>query len=281
MKRDIIPFLCRLKLNLPFSRRLSSDSSLKLKQTQALNEENVPQERPKRKQKLYQNLYNWNNDIDLVKLLASNIIYKKCGLIAISKPWGVGVNQGETLFRSNHPGYSEQLLNDQTFGECRTSVRDVLDLLGQYLNIPELHIIKALDRKWSGILLLSDQESQKQFVEKSCRKAKADKLPYMRFLCIVNGIIPSAQLNRTYQERCGVRLIEIDELGDCREPVYVSPDEMTKNHRSFLAIPIFHIESIIYLASRSHCNHFDRNRLKIFRELIKNLSPFRNRFVKH
>lgn len=89
----------------------------------------------------------------------------------------------------------------------------------------------ALDRRWSGLLLLSENQMIEKFVLKSIRRAKTQLLPPMHFYCIVNGLIPNIQIGHWYEERCGIRLTEIDELGKSKEPIYVPPNDMTRNIR--------------------------------------------------
>lgn len=89
----------------------------------------------------------------------------------------------------------------------------------------------APDRRWSGIVLFSEQKTMENLILKSIRQAKSQLIPPMRFYCIVNGLIPNVEIGRWYEERCGIRLTDIDELGQSKEPIYVSPNEMSKNIR--------------------------------------------------
>lgn len=76
-------------------------------------------------------------------------------------------------------------------------------------------------------MVLSPSEEVKTRVEKSVRRAIALTVPYIRFYCITNGI-PS-KVEDT--EKCGIRLFEIDSLGDYKEPVYVAPEKISANMR--------------------------------------------------
>lgn len=94
---------------------------------------------------LYRNLFDWNSQIDLAKLLAKNIVYNDYGLIAISKPWGLGIHKpADNVIDLKNPSNAEQILNNQIFGQPKYSIADVIDLFGQlmHLNHP-LHIVKG------------------------------------------------------------------------------------------------------------------------------------------
>ncbi|KAH9425842.1 hypothetical protein DERP_005061 [Dermatophagoides pteronyssinus] len=182
---------------------------------------------------LYRNLFDWNSQIDLAKLLAKNIVYNDYGLIAISKPWGLGIHKpADNVIDLKNPSNAEQILNNQIFGQPKYSIADVIDLFGQlmHLNHP-LHIVKAPDRRWSGLVLFSEEKTMENHILKAIRRAKAQRTPPMRFYCVVNGLIPSVEIGRWYEERCGIRLTEIDELGQSKEPIYVSPNDMSHNIR--------------------------------------------------
>lgn len=84
---------------------------------------------------IYQNLFDWKNKIDFAKQLASNVVYKDDNLVAIVKPWGVGMH----FSIANSPN----VLNSEVYGEPRFCVANVLDYLSQLLEMQNLKILKC------------------------------------------------------------------------------------------------------------------------------------------
>lgn len=85
---------------------------------------------------------------------------------------------------------------------------------------------------WSGLLILSTRKNADNLILKSIRNAKTNVEPFMKFYCIVNGIINNAKLNQFYSERCAVRLVEIDELGKFKEPIYMAAKDISNRLRN-------------------------------------------------
>ncbi|KAI2802467.1 hypothetical protein BLOT_009922 [Blomia tropicalis] len=163
----------------------------------------------------YKNLFPWNNEVDLAKLLVKNIVYNKHGLIAISKPWGLPI----------HPSSVNQKPNTMSkiYGDPLFCLHEVLEYVAQLIGVERLNLVKSAHRDWSGLVLLSTSEELVPRIEKSIRRAIASSIPYRRFYCITNGIIQ----NQNGSERCGIRLFELDEFGDHKEPIYISPEKLT------------------------------------------------------
>ena len=78
----------------------------------------------------------------------------------------------------------------------------------------------AIHREWSGLLLLATSDQKQAQVVKAIARAKASSVTHLRFYCIVNGIIAGGGDGA---EQCGIRLLELDEFGKHKEPVYVAP----------------------------------------------------------
>ena len=76
-------------------------------------------------------------------------------------------------------------------------------------------------------MLLSSSDKIEPHIIKSVRRAKAALMPHMKFYCITNGITGKPQDT----ERCGIRLFELDELAQFKEPIYVPPEKMSHNIR--------------------------------------------------
>lgn len=194
----------------------------------------------------YMNLFPWKNEVELAKQLAENIVFVDRGLIAISKPWGLGMHAAKrTVFGGK--SQAEAILASEVLGSSRFCLTDVLDYLAQILRVDQLHIVKskchnqvteffivvfhpnhlAAHRDWSGLVLLSTSADVLPQVEKAARRAKAASIPHMRFYCITSGITAKSEDT----ERCGIRLIELDDHADYKEPIYVPPEQMSNNLR--------------------------------------------------
>lgn len=93
----------------------------------------------------YKNLFPWKNEVELAKLLVANIVYSDRGLIAISKPWGLGMHAVERSV-GDSPGSKSraaQLLNTQVEINPRFCLAEVLDYMAQILQVRKLHIVKC------------------------------------------------------------------------------------------------------------------------------------------
>lgn len=98
---------------------------------------------------------------------------------------------------------------------------------------PLIPLNVAAHRDWSGVVLLSTgprSDEVTRLIEKAARRARSASTPHMRFYAITSGIITSG-VNGSGAEHCGLRLLELDDQGIYKEPVYVPPEKMSKNLR--------------------------------------------------
>ena len=158
----------------------------------------------------FKHMYPWKTLSEFTDHLEENIIYNDGKLIAINKPWGVGIHKTNTVIteKTNYRTFSED------FGDPKFCVSNALDLLCERLLIQRLRFAKTVDRYQSGVMLLAADDKTLATVKAIGPRMKARKEPHMTFWCICKGF----PLEQSYEERVGVEMIEIDELGDYKEP---------------------------------------------------------------
>ncbi len=173
----------------------------------------------------FQNLYEWKSMKEFVEMLAQNIVYNDSNLIAISKPWGVGIHKPEVMITNKN----SHLLFGAYSGSAKYCVNDSLELLSQLLNVKKLKFVKTIDRFMSGIILLVTNESTEKKVIKAINRCKPMEIPFMKFWCITKGWpVVNAPFLR---ERVGIKLLEIDELGEHKESIIIPSEQLTNNMR--------------------------------------------------
>jgi 23S rRNA-/tRNA-specific pseudouridylate synthase len=162
---------------------------------------------------------------EFVEMLAQNIVYNDSNLIAISKPWGVGIHKSEVMITKKN----SHLLLGVYSGSAKYCINDSLELLSQLLNVKKLKCVKTIDRFMSGIILLVTNETTEKKVIKAINRCKPMEIPFMKFWCITKGwpVINAPFL----RERVGIKLLEMDELGEHKESIIIPSEQMTNNMR--------------------------------------------------
>ena len=91
----------------------------------------------------YRNLFPWRNEVELAKMLASNIVHKDetTGLIAIVKPYGLPIHP--TSPPSSSDKHVHHSLLSAVHGTPQFSIAQVLDYLAQILRVDRLFIVKC------------------------------------------------------------------------------------------------------------------------------------------
>lgn len=89
------------------------------------------------------------------------------------------------------------------------------------LRTNSLKVCKSIDRFQSGVVLLCKNQEGAEKVRKAGRRARAMGQPFMTFWCICRGYPVTSKSDKKI-ERVGIRLLEVDELGDYKEPVILS-----------------------------------------------------------
>ncbi|KAI1286935.1 hypothetical protein HDE_10596 [Halotydeus destructor] len=160
----------------------------------------------------YHNLYPWRSLTEFTDVLRNNIVYEDDKFVAINKPWGVGFHVA-SFVPDKKKGY--HLLNE-TFGNPKFCIHDALRPLAEHLKSEELFIAKSNDKYQSGILLLAKEKRLVDHVRLNSPRMQHQNIPHYTYWCICKGYPSNNQIHS--EERVGVKLSEIDELGDYKEP---------------------------------------------------------------
>lgn len=188
---------------------------------------------------IYSNIYPWRTLPQFVEQLVNTLAYKSedSSLIAIHKPFGVGVHNAKD---ENNKKQNQDKLSLLLQGSPKYSIDDALPHLTEALNLKQpLHVVKSIDRYSSGLVLLSNDPMMKTRVQKSLDYSRCLSEPSIGTRALTYGIptIPGDSIS----ERVGVELLEVDELGDYKEPVvYKTPSRkfrqrMDNDKKSFIA----------------------------------------------
>lgn len=192
----------------------------------------VPRNRPKYKAQRrapplnhpYRNLFPWKSLQEFAEELSSKVVYNDGDLIAFDKPWGVGIHVPvHTPLRQSIIG-----LNN-IYGSPKYCIKDALELLSTRLQVNQpLHLIKSSDRYASGITLIGTTRAKERTL-KSLRRARGMCVPYMKYWCLTKGY--PVLKEPIIKERVGIKMIEVDELGNDKAPVLISKERITRSLR--------------------------------------------------
>lgn len=177
----------------------------------------------------YKNLYPWRNLDEFLHVIRGTIAYKSedNSLVAICKPLGVGTYLVEDQNLSNQ-NQDKFLFKSAT--RPRYCIADTLKPLTDELSPKQPYqVLKGIDRYMSGLVLLSNnlEEHRKRF-HNALSGSRSVKMPPYGFRAIAQGY-PLLKSNRIC-ETVGIEQIEVDELGDYKEPVVVqSPPRRFRN----------------------------------------------------
>lgn len=166
---------------------------------------------------VYQNLYPWRSLNDFVTQLKSTIAYKSQdnSLVALNKPFGVGVFK---VLDANGSKQNADRILSNVAGSPKYCLSDALDPLTQEFNSPrEYTILKGIDRYMSGLTLITNDEKHKEHFKRATATSRINRHPPFGFRAITNGY-PTIPSDRIY-ESVGMELMEVDELGDYKEPI--------------------------------------------------------------
>lgn len=169
---------------------------------------------------VYRNLYPWQNLNQFVETIKSTICYKSedNSLIALCKPFGVGTY---FAYDKNSTKQNQDKLLSHLDGSCRFCMNDILKPLSdEFSPSKPYQILKGIDRYLSGIILISnDFTTHRPRFVKALASSRINKIPPYGFRAITCGypILTKDKL----QEIVGVKLVEVDEFGDYKEPVIV------------------------------------------------------------
>jgi len=166
---------------------------------------------------IYRCLYPWRSIDEFVSQLQSSIAYKSPdnSLVALNKPFGVGTYTVlDTNTKKQNPDKSLSGLS----GHPKYCLSDALEPLSDILGSPKKYeIIKGIDRYCSGLVLITNNDDHVNNFRRATAASRIHKWPPFGFRAITNGY-PTLSSDKIH-ETVGVERVEIDELGDHKEPI--------------------------------------------------------------
>lgn len=169
---------------------------------------------------IYRNLYPWRNIGEFINVIRGAIAYKADdnSLIAINKPFGVGTY---VAIDNNSSKQNQDKILSRLHGSPKYCLKDVLKPLSdEFSPNKPYEILKTIDRYMSGLVLITnDLKTLKPRFEKALTNGRINKQPSFGLRAITSGY-PLLNQNKLY-ERVGMKLIEVDEFGDYKEPIIV------------------------------------------------------------
>jgi 23S rRNA-/tRNA-specific pseudouridylate synthase len=173
----------------------------------------------------YDQLFPWKSLTEFSQHLADNKVYFDGNLLAISKPWGVGIHKVNVNVTDKNSYLSTSFIT----GSPQYCLTDSIQHLCQIFNVKHLNICKTISRYMSGIVLFATDSQTENKVIRAIRQSQSLESPAMTFWCLTKGwpIINNHQM----RERVGIKLLELDELGDHKQPIIISPEQLTNKMR--------------------------------------------------
>lgn len=167
---------------------------------------------------IYGNLYPWTNLSEFAGQIIETIAYKSedSSLLAINKPFGVGTYTKHDL---NTKKTNQDRVLSAVVGSPHYCINDALKPLADHLKSPKPYqVLKSIDRYASGLVLITnDLERHRTNLIRSQSFTKINKAPPYGFRAITCGYPTTKSVNLF--EQVGCELVEVDELGDHKEPV--------------------------------------------------------------
>ena len=101
----------------------------------------------KTKQVNYNNVCNWNSDLNLMKHLSDNVVYVDKTFLAISKPWGLPMYHRSNVQNDNMTRKKRELLEmtdiSRRFPRSSLVLSDTLPYFANICKVPRFHIARC------------------------------------------------------------------------------------------------------------------------------------------
>ncbi|XP_021002957.2 mitochondrial mRNA pseudouridine synthase RPUSD3 [Parasteatoda tepidariorum] len=213
-----------------------------------------------KKRHCFKILFPWKSEEEFGNSLISSIVYKKDGLIALNKPFGVKIHSHDKPGARSKPGQRKIV---PTIAETDYTIEDALPILKSYLKAPGLSILKSAEKYTSGIVLLGENEQVSLCLKKSIEKAKQQKTPHLIHWMLTHGV----PVIKDRKERVAIKLLSED-ADQPKQPIIVFQFSR-RNVKSHILHPV-NVEykvlaenktvssSLIEVASSSVVYHFVR-----------------------
>ncbi|KAG8225385.1 hypothetical protein J437_LFUL016810 [Ladona fulva] len=130
-------------------------------------------------EKPYTNLCPWKSKRELTEYLLRNTIYNENGLIALNKPYGLGIQPPSKLRDTR---ITTAIPNSENY-----TIAEVLPLLGNNYGVDRLMIVKSPEKYSSGITLLATSNEVFEKVVKCKRRDLASVRLTSKYLAVVVG----------------------------------------------------------------------------------------------
>lgn len=173
----------------------------------------------------YVNLYPWGNSLAaFVDYLHANIIYQDNDILALNKPWGVGIHlQSPEIHKKN-----TYLLEMKSIGQPTYCLDDAIMELNAKLNVrPGLKYGKTIDRFESGIVLLGKTDKGLKEISKITKRNQTTNTPFRTFYVITKGY-PLIEVGTETHEEVVIHQNEMDDLGEFKEPEILARNQIAK-----------------------------------------------------
>lgn len=176
----------------------------------------------------YRNLYPWSDINQFFDIIKGTIAYATPdkAFIALCKPFGVGTYTATDL---NVTKQNVDRMLYKLEGRPRYCIKDVLKPLADEFKSNEPYtVIKSPDRYMSGLVIITnDLNTYGPRFKKAISRGRINKEPPYGMRAITSGY-PLMNSNKIY-EKVAVDLLEVDELGDYKEPVILA--KATQRHK--------------------------------------------------
>lgn len=170
----------------------------------------------------FQQMFPWRSLEQFTKRIEDSILYQDDKIVAIEKPWGVGIHRPHPTIKKQ----TEYLMEALSFGDPRFCIDDALPFLQDNMRVKNLRTVRPLDRFESGIVLLAKDEDGERAIAKSWKRAKTLAKPHLKYWCITKGY-PVIEGNIVSEKVC-LKKIDADELAEYKEPIVVSEKSFSK-----------------------------------------------------
>lgn len=171
----------------------------------------------------YENMYPWRSLEQFAERLQAGIVYQDEDIVAIDKPWGVGIHKAHpTITRQN----SDHMMEAIKFGDPRFCVDDGLLILRDMLKCKDLKVSRSIDRFESGIILLSKNDVGVKVIQRIGNVHKPQGKLFAKFWCLTKGypVIPGNFI----AEKITLMKADADEFAERKEPILVKKSAFSK-----------------------------------------------------
>ncbi|XP_045133597.1 mitochondrial mRNA pseudouridine synthase RPUSD3-like isoform X2 [Portunus trituberculatus] len=176
------------------SKSLKKDVSYyEKKQEKLIREKLIQNTTESSKNHVYNRLFPWQSSQELAEHLRNTEVYNNDGLIALNKPYGVGMTKLDRS-KATGPHTTVETLNMGITLPHVPAMSQVLPFLKEQYAADHLEIVKSTERWSSGLMLLSTSSKLTEKIQKCLRRCKAMSQPAMTYRAITVGLPSPASI---------------------------------------------------------------------------------------